>query len=119
LCAVKDCEGERVAKYFCAEHKNLAKRYNTCYSNGQLYKHHMWNRDLIAAINIACLFFATLHGLDLGRWERDSDLKEVDAKSWHAIFEEGGQELPFKIVSKQARSRPVTRSTRSKRTRTQ
>ena len=58
----------------------------------------MWNRDVLAAVNIGCRYVAETLGLDLGPWERGSGV-EAAVKSWKEIFEEAGYQVPFFVES--------------------
>ena len=58
----------------------------------------MWNRDVLAAVNIGCRYLAETLGLDLGPWQHGSDV-EATAKSWKEIFEEAGYQVPFFVES--------------------
>jgi hypothetical protein len=95
-CSAKGCSKLRKHKCFCDDHKKLAKRYNVGYSNSN-GAHRMWNRDVIAAINIGCLFIALVRGVeDLSRWRHGSCSREP-AKSWKEIFDGEGLPVPFSV----------------------
>jgi hypothetical protein len=117
FCHKAECNERRTKKSFCGVHFNpkKAERYNVCYSNqsspsGQYTtQHRMWNRDVMAAVNIGCRFLAKALGLTCALWERGTKIKEKDCKlnetvtppkSWDAIFRESNHSVPFSVVSK-------------------
>ncbi len=63
----------------------------------------MWNRDVVGALNIGCLFLAKALGLDTGLWQRGTT-NETEARgtltsplSWAEIFGRAGHVLPFSL----------------------
>lgn len=114
------CDAKRTQRYWCADHVKPQLQYDVCYSNqstpqGQ-HQHRMWNRDVIGALNIGCLFLAQCLGLDLALWQRGTTDDSDGAKSvltsplsWADIFGCGEHRLPFSLPS----TLPSTR--RSKR----
>ncbi len=53
-----------------------------------------WNRDVLGALNIGCLFLAQSLELDPGLWKRGT-VATTSPLSWAEIFGRAGHALPF------------------------
>ena len=116
-CKQKGCENKRTIKYHCDRHRKRVPVYDVSYSP-KSKQHRMWNRDVLAAINIGCRLLASLLGIkDLSIWDYNTtdSTKEFkknekkpenkrknlrlikEPKSWEQIFE--GHTLPFRITT--------------------
>jgi hypothetical protein len=110
------CARKRTRARWCADHFKPQLRYDVCYSNrstpsasqeeeeGQ-HEHRMWNRDVVGALNIGCLFLAQALGLDPALWRRgttavtDGSRKGTPTSPlpWAEIFGRAGHALPFSL----------------------
>ena len=98
----KKCDAKRTKSRWCADHFKKQSRYNVCFSKKDQetkHGHRMWNRDVVAAINIGCLFFAQALGLDTARWKQGTKLETTKSLSWAEIFGRAGHTLPFSLPS--------------------
>ena len=98
------CGNKRTKARWCPDHVQTQLRYNVCYSKQRPKgKHRMWNRDVLAALNIGCLFLATCLGLDTALWKRGTtDIAAprgtlTPPLSWADIFGRAGHALPFSL----------------------
>ena len=78
---------------------NFVGIVNMTQSQYTKHGHRMWNRDVVAAINIGCLFLAQALDLDTARWKRGTKLETTKALSWAEIFGREGHTLPFSLPS--------------------
>ncbi len=78
LCVAGKCKTKRTVGRFCDKHKKLVTRYNVCYHDNDSFTHRLWNRDLLAAINIGLRLLSSALGLPLGNWDRN--VKKDDMK---------------------------------------
>ncbi len=93
---------------WCADRAKPQFQHDVCYSNrrphGQ-HGHRMWNRDVVGAINIGCLFLAQALGLAPALWQRGTtdDLQArgtlTSPLSWAEIFGRAYHVLPFSLPS--------------------
>ncbi len=87
------CAAKKTVTRWYAEHTKQFQ-YDVCYHNhGQRHGHRVWNRDLLGALNIGCLFLAQSLERDPGLWE----CKPVATSplSWAEIFGRACHVLPF------------------------
>jgi hypothetical protein len=95
-CSHQGCTAERTCPRWCAAHARTQFRYDVCYSNTRSsddkHQHRMWNRDVLAALNIGCLFLAKALGRDAGLWRRGTTADPgrpgtlTSPLSWAEIF---------------------------------
>ena len=108
LAHVKGCDRKRTRARWCADHYQPQFRYDVCYSNQKSqdqHQHRMWNRDVVGALNIGCLFLAQALGLDAALWRRgttaatDGSPKGTPTSPlpWAEIFGRAGHALPFSL----------------------
>ena len=101
FCAQSGCEEPRAIRSYCSQHAMSRKFFqrSVCYHNNDIHGHYVWNRDILGATNIACIFIGKILGLKkLGPWSRSvsaNDL-ETSAQSWDDIFKDHGG-APFTL----------------------
>jgi hypothetical protein len=97
LCAQAGCNQVRSRKAWCFRHFEAKKitQHDVCYHHSEQHGHRMWNRDVMAAINIGCLFLARAMGREVGLWERGTSVENNATLSWAEIFVDIG--TPFSI----------------------
>ncbi len=97
FCAHSGCAEKRTVSQWCAEHVRPQFQYDVCYHNhGQKHGHRMWNRDVLGALNIGCLFLVQSLELDPGHWKRGTEITS-SPPSWAEIFGSAGHALPFSL----------------------
>ena len=111
-CSHRGCVAPRTRARWCAHHYKPQLRYDVCYSNQRSldgHQHRMWNRDVVGALNIGCLFLAQALGLDTALWRRGTYDSTAPAPqhgrggeptlplSWAEIFVCGRVRVPFSL----------------------
>ena len=98
-CVRSNCRKKRATRLHCKEHAITIRRYIVCFQENGTHKHRLWNRDILAALNIGTLCLGrALQISDLGPWSysvKRGDLKN-SAKAWTEIFRDHGG-APFSL----------------------
>ena len=132
FCVRRGCTHKKQVKHWCHEHRpKKITQYELSYvNNGGGYR--LFNRDVVAAINIGCKFLATVLGIPFqGLWSRNtctekqlrqhpqkfagySVMRANDPLSWEAIFKAAGvHDLEIPLTKRLITPKTNIQSTRS------
>jgi len=91
FCSKAGCTEKRTVGTRCGHHRHKVQQHDVCYDS----EGRMWNRDVVAAINVGCLFLARALGLSAGPWERTEQI--TTSRSWAEIFAAKDIAAPFSL----------------------